>query len=304
MVVHFGVARLEPGWKTAVACLGTFDGVHVGHAELVRRAVERAREAESPAVVVTFDRHPAEVLAPDRTPPYLATLDQNFAQFSRLGVATCVVLPFDAAFTQVTAAGFMSLLTDRVHATEFVVGHDFTFGKGREADAAWLAARHRALVVPPVLVDGVRVSSTAVRAAVLEGRMVDATRLLGRPFALAGVVVGGKKLGRGLGYPTVNLATSGRMAVPADGVYAGTADTVLGEYAAAISVGVRPAVGGGARTVEAYLLDFPGTSLYGSAVELRVLERMRGEEDFPDLESLKKAIARDVEAVRGLVGRA
>lgn len=301
MVVHFGTSRLQPEWNPAVACLGTFDGVHVGHAELLRRAVRRGVELKAPAVVVTFDRHPAEALAPEKAPPYVATLDQNLTELARLGAAVCVVLPFDHALTQTTAGDFMQMLVDHVRAAEFVVGHDFTFGKGREADATWLAARFPTQVVEPVLVDGQRVSSTTVRSAVLEGRVEDAARLLGRPFALAGVVVGGQMLGRELGYPTANLATSGRMVVPAHGVYAGRATTPHGVFRTAVSVGVRPAVGGGERTVEAYLLDYPGHEIYGTAMELEFLHRVRDEADFPDLEALKEQIARDVAFVAAQV---
>jgi len=301
MVVHFGISRLQPEWNAAVACLGTFDGVHVGHAELVRRAVRRGVELKAPAVVVTFDRHPAEALAPERVPPYVATLDQNLSELARLGAAVCVVLPFDHALTQTSATDFLQMLVDHVHATEFVVGHDFTFGKGREADATWLGARFPTLVVEPVLVDDQRVSSSAVRSAVLEGRVEDAGRLLGRPFALAGVVVGGQMLGRELGYPTANLATSGRMVVPSHGVYAGLARTPHGLFRTAVSVGVRPAVGGGDRTVEAYFLDYPGHEIYGSAVEVQFLSRIRDEADFPGLEALKEQIARDVAFVAAQV---
>lgn len=301
MVVHFGTGRLKPEWSAAVACLGTFDGVHVGHAELVRRAVARGSESKSPGVVVTFDRHPAEALAPKRVPPYIATLDQSLAEFARWGAAACVVLPFDHDLTQTSASDFLRTLVERVRATEFVVGHDFTFGKGREADAAWLAARYPTQVVEPVLVDGARVSSSAVRQAVGAGLVEDAARLLGRPFAFAGVVVGGQMLGRQLGYPTANLASSGRMVVPADGVYGGLATTPLGRFRAAINVGVRPAVGGGERTVEAYLLDYPGQDIYGAAVELQFVFRIRDEADFPDLDALKAQIARDVALVSAQV---
>lgn len=301
MLVHFGTDLVQAEWQEADVCVGTFDGVHLGHQAVIGHAVSRARAAERPCVLVTFDRHPAAVLAPDRTPPAIASLEQNLEMFAQLGVSVCVVLHFDRALASVSAQSFLDeILVGKLRAREVVVGHDFAMGKGRQGDGAWLAQRIETTVVPPYELGGRRVSSTEVRSAIAAGDIATANRLLGRPFAVRGVVVPGRKLGRQLGFPTGNLARSGAQISPPLGIYGGQARTLLGSFRAAISLGVRPTVGGSAPTLEAYLLDYPGDSLYGQTLELAFVERIRDEVAFADLEELKAQIAKDVERVAGL----
>jgi len=299
MQVHFGVGLLRAEWRKAIACVGTFDGVHMGHQAVISEAVAQARRDELPCVLVTFDRHPAAILAPSRCPKTVAGLQENLQVFERLGASATVVLPFDAELSRMSAERFLrEILIGAIKASSIVVGHDFAMGNGREGTADWLAARVPTSVVPPFEIDGVRVSSSAIRKAVSEGRMPDAARLLGRPFALSGVVVGGQKLGRQLGFPTANIARSFDQVMPADGIYAGWLSVSQGRYKAAVSIGVRPAVGGSDRSVEAYLLDYPGDSLYGMSVKLELVLRLREERNFPTLEELVCQIERDVEETR------
>jgi riboflavin kinase / FMN adenylyltransferase len=296
MQVHFGVELLKPEWSGAVGCIGTFDGVHRGHRAVIERAVAVGRASELPSVLVTFDRHPAAVLRPDRCPPAIHSLAENLDAFESLGVAVAVILPFDRALSETSAdAFFQSILLDRLRARCLVVGHDFAFGRGREGTAEWLGERIETEVVPPFQMDGRRVSSTDIRRAVAAGEVEQAAQWLGRPFAIPGVVVGGQRLGRTLGYPTINLARSFDQLTPLDGVYAGTCTTRFGRFKAAISIGMRPAVGGTHRTIEAYLIDYPGESLYGDAVRLSLTRRLREERNFADLEALKRQMRLDVE---------
>lgn len=296
MLVHFGTDLLEPEWGSADVCIGTFDGVHLGHQQVVRTAVDKARAAEKVCALVTFDRHPAAVLAPHKKPPAVATLDQNLAMFASLGVPVSIVLHFDEHLASVTASQFLSdILIGKLRANEVVVGHDFAMGKGREGDTKWLAERIATTVVPPFELDGKRVSSTEVRKSVINGDVEAARRLLGRPFSIEGVVVAGQRLGRTIGFPTINIARSSGLVDPADGIYAGVCRTPFGRYKAAVSRGVRPAVQGQSRTLEAYLIDYPGDPLYGCSVELELHARLREERDFPDLDALKDQIALDVE---------
>jgi riboflavin kinase/FMN adenylyltransferase len=299
MQVHFGIGLLRAEWRKSVACVGTFDGVHLGHQAVIMEAVAQARLQELPCVLVTFDRHPAAILAPARCPKALAGLQENLQAFNSLGVSATVVLPFDAELSRMSAERFLrEILIGAAKASRLVVGHDFAMGNGREGTAEWLSLRLPTSIVPPFEIDGVRVSSSAIRLAVAEGRMEDAARLLGRPFALSGVVVGGQKIGRKLGFPTANIARSFDQAVPAEGVYAGWLTASKCRFMAAISIGVRPAAGGGDQTVEAYLLDYPGDSLYGMPVELDLIHRLREERDFPSLDALTEQIHLDVEETR------
>lgn len=301
MQVHFGVELLHAEWVHAVACIGTFDGVHLGHQEVISSAVKLARQREWPAVLVTFDRHPAHVLAPDRCPPAIASLQSNLAGFAALGVAAAVILPFDVALSQTSATSFYEgILLERIKAAAVVVGHDFGFGHRREGSPEWLQSRIETLVVPPFEMKGGRVSSSNIRTAVAEGRVDAAAHWLGRPFEVSGIVVPGQKLGRTLGYPTANIARAFEQVMPADGVYAGNLICSHGIFRAAVSIGMRPAVQGTHRTIEAYLLDYPGHSLYGESVSLQLVQRLRDEQNFDSLEGLKAQIQRDVELTRAL----
>ena len=298
MQLHFGLERCAAQWKRAVGCVGTFDGLHLGHRKVLQTAVAAARAESVPCVLVTFDRHPAALLAPERCPPSLAGLRTNLRCIREEGVDVAVVLAFDADLSRLTAQQFLdSVLRDALKVERMVVGHDFAFGHGREGTPAWLAERLPTEVVPALELGGKRVSSSAIRAAVSRGDVSLAGELLGRPFALEGVVVRGEQLGRTLGYPTINLARSTPQVQPADGVYAGFCDTPFGGFKAAVSIGMRPAVGGTSRTIEAFLLDYPGESLYGRAVTLQLVRRLRDETSFESVEALVEQIGRDVERV-------
>ena len=299
MLLHFGLDTLAPEWTSCVACLGNFDGVHLGHRTVIRHAVEKATSSETPCVILTFDRHPLETIRPEAAPLAISTLDQKLGLLEGLGVAVCVVLPFDKEFANTSADDFLNaVLKHKLKAAQLVIGHDFACGKNREATPEWLKARIETEVIPPVESDGHRVSSSGIRQLIAEGDVSHASRLLDRPVSLSGVVVSGQKLGRKLGYPTLNLALSTTVVKPGDGVYSGSCTTPSGTFRAAINVGTRPAVGGGERTVEAYLLDYAGDDLYGCSVELEFRDRLRDEKNFDSLEDLTDQIRLDVEAVR------
>jgi riboflavin kinase/FMN adenylyltransferase len=301
MQVHFGLGRLRPEWTAAVACIGTFDGFHLGHQEVVRSAFEMAHSKELPATLVTFDRHPAAVLAPSKTPPPIASLEANLAVAKSLGIDLALVLPFDASLSRMSADEFFqAVLVRGLNVQHLVVGHDFAFGNGREGTTQWLESRVETTVVPPFQIDGQRVSSTIVRKLVQDGEIESANRMLGRPFEITGFVISGQQLGRTLGFPTVNLARSFDQVLPRDGVYAATAETVHGEYPAALAIGMRPAVEGKSRTIEAFLMDYPGDSLYGTSVKLKLQHFIRPELNFPSLTALTDQMAQDVLNIREL----
>lgn len=298
MQVHFGEELIRAEWTKAVACLGTFDGVHRGHRQVIGTAVQRAKEQGLPCVLVTFDRHPAATLAPERCPKAIAPLASNIKAFESLGVSIALILPFTRQLSETSAQSFLdNVLIGEVKAEKLVVGHDFAFGKGREGTTDWLQEKIETEVIPPFELDGHRVSSSEIRRAIEGGQIEHATKLLGNPFHLLGVVVSGEKLGRQLGFPTINLARSYDGVLPKDGIYSGLAETNQGSFKAAISIGMRPTVDGSHRTVEAYLLDYPGAEIYGSSVDLEFHRRLRGEEKFDSLDALKEQMAQDVAMV-------
>ncbi len=298
MQIHFGTDLIRPEWNEAVLCIGTFDGVHRGHQAVIQTAVREALAYELPVILVTFDRHPAAVLAPDRCPPALCGMEENLKKFADLGIGITVVLPFDRQLSQMSAQDFLTMLQTSLKGTRVVVGHDFAMGQGREGNAAWLSDRLPTTIVEPFEVNGKRVSSSEIRSLIQEGKVEAAADSLGLPFTISGVVVPGYRLGRQLGYPTANIARSINQTLPKDGVYACQIRTPYGEFGAALSVGTRPAVQGTTRTIEAYILDYPGDSLYGMPVQLQLHRFLREEMNFPTLESLKEQITSDVEWVR------
>lgn len=299
MQVHFGLDSLRVGWQNAVVCIGTFDGVHIGHQRVIQTAVEEALLQGVPCVLVTFDRHPAAILAPDRCPKAVGSLPTNLREFERLGVSAAIVLAFTYELSQTPAESFFEeTLLACLRASQIVVGHDFAFGHGRQGTPEWLCDRIKTKIVPAVTLGGLRVSSAAIRSAIHEGRVEDAARWLGRPFELGGIVVKGERLGSELGFPTVNIAPTFDQAVPGDGVYACACATPFGGFKAAGSVGDRSTVSGTLRTIEAHLLDYPGDGLYGRSLSLKFLRRLRVQVKFDSLEELKAQMARDVENVR------
>jgi riboflavin kinase/FMN adenylyltransferase len=272
--------------------VGTFDGVHLGHREVIRGA----------DTVVTFDPHPAVVLHPESPPPLLTTLERKAQIVGDLGVEELVVVPFDAAFAARSAQQFIDeVLVDKLRATHVSVGENFHFGHRASGRPAMLAAdpRFETRVVPLLEVDGEIVSSSHIRRLIARDGAVEAAgRLLGAPFRMTGEVVRGEQRGRTIGFPTANLVPDPRYVTPAFGVYACVAN---GSIPAAVSIGVRPTfetrLG---ELVEAYLLDFSG-DLYGSQLELTFLARLRGELAFDGVASLVEQIERDVQDTREVV---
>ena len=282
--------------------LGVFDGVHVGHQAVIARAVAAADRCGGLAGVLTFDPHPIRVLAPDKAPKALLTpLESKARIVAGLGVGLFVPLHFDAAMAGLEAADFFQQLAGAPIRT-LAVGEDWRFGHGRHGDVEFLrgrAAVHGFVLeaVPPVMVDGERVSSTRIRQAIRDGSLEAATRMLGRPYTMAGRVVEGRKLGRRLGFPTANVAV-GEMLAPPDGVWAVRVAVAGGAALPGVAnLGVRPTVDGSIRVLEAHLFDFAG-DLYGSEIEVEFVRFLRAEMRFASLDLLRGQIAEDAGAAR------
>ncbi|PJJ99166.1 bifunctional riboflavin kinase/FMN adenylyltransferase [Lysobacteraceae bacterium NML91-0213] len=275
----------------SVVCIGAFDGLHLGHRALVRQAVERARDLGVEPVVLSFEPLPREFFAAAAPPPRLMLPRAKVEGLRALGVSTVGLLRFNAAMASMDASEFVrEVLVRRLAAREVWVGPGFRFGHRRGGDLGLLQRMgaelgFAAAEIAPLLHDGERVSSTAIRQALVDGDFARAAGLLGRPYAIAGRVVRGRQLGRTLGYPTANLRFGGK--VPAlRGIYA-TRVHGIGDapWPSVSSFGTRPTVDGVEPLLEAHLFDFEG-DLYGRRIEVEFVARLRDEEKFPDLDSL------------------
>lgn len=279
------------------AAVGTFDGVHLGHREVIKGA----------DTVLTFEPHPIAVVQPGAAPRLLTDPERRAQLIASLGVEELVVIPFDREFAARTAQEFVDdILVGALGATHVSVGENFRFGHKARGDAEFLQAdrRFETRVVQLLEVDGEIVSSSHIRGLVLGGAVEYAGHLLGDPFTLAGEVVHGDERGRTLGYPTANLVPRAGFVTPGHGVYAALAKTADGTMQAAVSIGVRPTFQTGrGELVEAYLIDFDG-DLYGSRLELAFLKRLRGEKRFESVDALVDQMALDVQATRAVCGRA
>jgi riboflavin kinase/FMN adenylyltransferase len=276
--------------------IGTFDGVHLGHREVIAGA----------ETVVTFDPHPQSVVAPGSEPKLLTTLERKAELIASLGVRELVVIPFDGDFAARDARDFIDhVLVERVQATHVSVGENFRFGHKAQGDAQLLAddARFETRVVPLLEVDGEVVSSSHIRGLVSGGAVNYADELLGAPFAVDGEVQHGDKRGRTLGFPTANLVPRPGYVVPGHGVYA--CRVALDDGAtvpAATNVGVRPQfVTGRGELIEAFLIDWSG-DLYGRKIRVEFLRRLRGERRFESVDALIEQMGHDVDEARQIVG--
>ena len=323
-----GRDEIPTDWGRCVLTIGVFDGVHRGHAELINHAVKAGRSRDIPTVLMTFDPHPMEVVFPGSHPAQLTTLTRRAELVEEMGIDVFLVVPFTPDFMKLTPERYIhELLVERLHVVEVVVGENFTFGKKAAGNVDMLrkagerlgfAVEAMTLVSDSVLEvagtaheENVTFSSTYIRSCVDAGDMVAATEALGRPHRVEGVVVRGDGRGRGLGFPTANVAPPMYSAIPADGVYAAWF-TVLGHgpvvgtvtpgerYQAAVSVGTNPTFSGRTRTVEAFVLDTEA-DLYGQHVAVDFVARIRGQEKFESIDDLVVAMGGDTEKARTIL---
>ena len=293
-------------FKGGVLSVGVFDGVHVGHQKVLGRAVERARERGTAAVVFTFHPHPLEILRPDEAPPLIQTFGRKLELMREIGIAAVIWPHGLAAVLAMMPETFVrEVVCKGLQAGAVIEGADFHFGAGGTGDRARLAELAAACgveteFVADVAVDGERVSSTRIRRLIGEGRVAEAARCLGRPYAYVGTVVEGHHRGAQLGYPTANVSAP-RFLMPAEGVYAGWAEVHGKQHAAAVSVGRAPTFHTAEPVaVEAFLLDFDG-ELYGEQVAVDFVEHLRPQQTFADAEALKTKMAEDCQRVREML---
>ena len=307
-----GLESCPPDARSSVVALGAFDGVHLAHQKILGLSVDRAREIDAFALACTFDPHPLEVLKPDQAPTPITTLDERLELIAGCGIDATVVIPFTPELSRIEAETFVKeVLLDTLRAREIVVGFNHTFGRGARGDARLLEALGERLgfvahVVAPLMVDGITVSSSAIRDALRGGDMQGARRLLGRPYTIRGSVVRGAGRGRQLGFPTANIKPD-RPLVLATGVYGGYARLDDGRRAQSeagskcvVNIGYRPTFGENEYWIEAYLLDF-SEDIYDRTLTISFVARIREERKFPDLEALRTQIRADIDRAARLL---
>ena len=285
-------------FRPTVLTLGVFDGLHLGHQQIMRTVVDRAKAVGALATAITFDPHPRTVLHAESAPPLLQTLDQRLANFEVLGIEQAIVIAFDHEFAQTDASEFLSdIVRDRLHAKEVYLGKGFEFGKNRGGNIELLRKVSRELgfladEVDEVRLHGKRISSSKIRHLLAEGRVNLARRMLGRPYGVEGVIIRGNRRGHTIGFPTANLKPHNRV-IPRFGVYA-TATLVDGAWRRSITnIGVRPTFENEAEpSIETYIFDFDG-ELYGDVLRVRFLHRIRDERKFNGIDELKAQIQKD-----------
>jgi riboflavin kinase / FMN adenylyltransferase len=281
--------------------VGSFDGVHLGHVDVIRRTVAAALADRVQPALLTFEPHPRCVLDPANCPPSVTTLQEKLALVESLGIEHAIVIRFDRALASLSPQGFTDLLASAMDVRRWVIGFDFAFGRERLGNAEWLRTHGYAVdVVPPFTLNGKELHSSDLRRLITLGEMEEATRLLGREYSMAGPVEAGDKVGRRLGFPTANIGIEPNKLVPSLGAYAGRAIAQEGGFTAALSVGYRPTFGGTQLRVEAFLLDFEG-DLYQQRLELRFVRYLHPDITFPSTDDLVQQLRRDVTDTRRIV---
>jgi riboflavin kinase/FMN adenylyltransferase len=284
--------------RPTVLTLGVFDGLHLGHQEIVRTVVERALLIDSTPTLVTFDPHPRQVLKPDTAPPLLQTFNQKMEGLKFLGIRQVIVLKFDKELAELSAEDFVKkFLVNGLHAHEVYLGKGFAFGNQRRGNIELLQKLSRqfgfyAAEVPEVQLRGHRISSTMIRRLLKAGRVNLTRRMLGRGYGIEGVVTKGQGIGRQLLYPTANLEVQNRV-LPLDGVYITLALVDDVWRRSVTNIGKRPTFGGELESkVESHLIDFD-QDLYGKTIRVRVMHRLRGEKKFSGVDELRAQITQD-----------
>jgi len=295
---------LKPGRRCVCLAIGFFDGVHLGHQQIIRQTIADARQHDALAVVVTFDRHPNSVVAPAHVPPLIYSLSQKLRTIAALGADALLLLRFNRRFSEESGEAFVRKLVAGFGSVHSIcVGANFRFGHRRAGNVALLKQLGGELGfavhgLAAVSLDGQAVSSTRIRRTIQAGQLDAATQMLGRSSSLCGTVVRGDGLGRKLGFPTANLAVAG-LVLPPHGVYAVQATVHGRTRRGVLNIGVRPTLRRAKPQlrVEVHLLDFHG-ELYGEEMEVTFVEKLRGERRFPSLDALRRQIAKDVARVR------
>ena len=307
MKVYRGLNGLKNSFSSPAVTLGNFDGVHLGHRHLIEGLKKKALELGGQALVLTFDPHPVRVLRPEASPPLITPLDQKLKLLEENGIDGVILAEFTKEFASQHPAAFVNdILSDTLNAGFVLVGHDFTFGKGKEGTIDSLAsfgkeAGFEVEVAHALTLGGEIISSTRIRELIKSGDVNKAASFLGRPYNIEGMVVKGHGRGKSLGFPTANIDFKAEL-IPQDGVYA--VNVILGgqKYNGISNIGMKPTFGDEERTVEVHIFEFD-ESLYGREIDLQFVDRVREEIRFEDQISLARQIKIDILSAKDMLKR-
>lgn len=307
MKIYSHITEIERPFYRPALTIGNFDGVHLGHQALFKKVVEIASARGGDKVALTFHPHPMKVLRPDNPPKLISTLDQKIELIMASGIEHLICLPFSKEFAKTTAQDFVQkILYKTIGVEDLVVGYDYACGRGREGDIEFLKKMGKSLgfnvhVIPPVIVDGMIVSSTAIRELVKKGDMRQVKKMLGRYYQIRGVVQKGKQRGGPIvGFPTANLSLNKEDLCPKPGVYA--VQVVHGDslYGGVINIGVNPTFGDGQLGAEVHIFDFD-KNIYGHEIKVNLVERIRDEKRFSGPKELSEQIKKDVKKAKEIL---
>lgn len=304
MQVEEELVSLSPD-KGMLLTIGVFDGVHLGHKYLISQLKEQAKQQDCLSGVITFSQHPQEILSPQTRLPYLTTIDERIKLLKNEGVDQVIALSFTREIADLRAHQLAALLQKHLKMQGLVIGPDFALGKDREGNASTLRKLGQDMnftvaVIPPIIINGEVVSSTAIRNALAAGDMKRAYAMIGSYFQVSGRVVTGTRQGIRLGFPTANVEVDPAKALPIDGVYATWAYIDNKAHQSMTYVGKRPTFGSNQRSFEVYILDYDN-DLYGQELRVDIIEHLRGDKEFNTTEELKRQIAKDIEQGRAIL---
>ncbi len=307
MILITDLSKIQKRFNNSIITLGNFDGLHLGHQELIKKIILRAKESGGLSMVVTFRPHPLKILAPEKCPPLISIYEEKIQLFEKLGIDVLVKIPFTLDFSAMEPRDFVKdILVDLLGAKEIFVGYNYRFGKGRKGNIQMLRDLGKELgfivrEVEQVSLGGEVISSTRIRQLLINGEVKPAATLLGRPYALCGIVIKGDGRGRGLGFPTANLA-SRHSIIPSDGVYAVGLLVRDKYYDGIVNIGLRPTFKAKAMAIEVHIFDFD-EDVYGEEMTVYFADKIREERKFESAEVLVGQISKDISAAKAILAK-
>ncbi len=305
MILITDLKNIQKKFDNSILTLGNFDGLHLGHQELVRMIIRRARETGALSMVVTFRPHPLKILAPDKCPPLISIYEEKIKLFERLGIDVLVKIPFTLEFSAMPPEDFVrDVLCGTLGAKEIFVGYNYRFGKGREGDIRTLRSLGETYgftvrEIEQIAFGGEVISSTKIRTLLREGDVEHAAKLLGRTYTITGIVVKGDGRGKGLGFPTANIAPKHSI-IPADGVYAVRLVVREKVYDGIANIGLRPTFNKKVLAIEVHVFDFD-EDIYGEDISLYFIKKIREEKKFKGANALISQIKSDIETAKAIL---